>query len=353
MTTTTTNWEARETARRADGKFGSYACDESNAQFAVVYQHYEDGVGGDLMRYMTNTARGMVNEKSQKLSSLLDEDDLAMETFEQLHKQIVKEASGQAPPTKSPKKMIKTLMDRRTHVLADSRRHWGNHRAGTKLRERMEAFQGEHLRDPDSFEKREMVNEVLAEVREETPASPAQEDFEVMNRLKFTSMDAPLSQEADSASMADMYHDADHNVEADPEDALLYGTMAKRAAVSSTVDLLTSTRINDRAEGAREAMTTLMPDHPISATIPPGKRRNVARPVKQAGVRQALDAGIEGQDSSAARAAFAPWPGADAGQRAEIVERLNELTDSDDEKLAAMWEKCLDAAVVTENDKKD
>lgn len=351
--TTTTNWEARETARRADGKFGSYACDESKAQFALVYQRYEEGVGGDLMSYMATTARGMVNEKSQKLSSLVDEDDLAMETFEQLHKQIVKEASGLAPRTESPKKMIRTLMDRRTHVLADSRRHWGNHRAGTKLKERIEAFQGEHLRDPESNEKREMVNEVLAEVREETPASPAQEDFEVMNRLKFSSMNAPLSDETDSASMADMYHDADRNVEADPEDALLYGTMAKRAAVSSTVDLLTSTRIAERAEGAREALATLMPDHPTSATIPAGKRRNVARPVKQAGVRQALYSGIEGQENSAARAAFAPWPEADAEQKEEIAELLDEFSGGDDEKLTAMWEKCLDAAVVTENDKKD
>lgn len=319
----------------------------------MVYQRYEDGVGGDLMTYMTAAARGMVNERSQTLSSIVDEDDLAMETFAELHKQIAKEASGKATATaESPKKLIRTMMDRKAQVMADAKRHWGNRRAGTKFNDRIETFQAEHLRNPDAHEKREMANEVLAEVRKETPASPAQEDFQVMNRLKFTSMNAPMTDDVGSDTMADMHHDADRNVEADPEDALIYGTMAQRAAVSSTVDMLTSTRINERARGAREALSTLMPDHPTTATIPPGKRRNVARPVKKntGGVRQSLQDGLDGEDTSAARSAFAPWPDADEDQRAEIVDRLDMLSDGDDDNLTALWEKCLDAAVKNDDE---
>lgn len=349
--TTTTNWEAREAARQADGKFGAYASGEADLELAMVYQRYEEGVGGDLMKYMNTVASGMASEKSQTLSSIVDEDDLAMETFAELHKQITKEASGSGAAAESPKKLIRTMMDRKAQVMADSKRHWGNRRAGVMLNGRIEAFHAEHLRNPDAHEKRQMTNEVLAKVREETPASPAQEDFEVQNRLKFTSMNAPLSDEDDSSSMADMYHDADQNVEADPEDALLYGTMAQRAAVSSTVDMLTSNRVNERARGAREALETLMPDHPTSATVPQGKRRNIVRPIKQSGIRECLDAGVRGENTSAARAAFAPWPDADAEQKTEIAQRLDDFSGGDDQKLTALWEKCLDAALITDDDK--
>lgn len=373
---TTADIAEREAARHPDGKFGSWPASDSGATLtaekAQAYQAWEDEIGEDLYTYVNRCAEGIHYKRENNIDPVHEPADIAQEVFIQIDRQIRRQAETGNDEVRHKRSWIRSATSGRSIRMDKTTFNYGNHLGWKALDRRIADHIDAHDEEPSEIQRRGMAEEARAEVARQHPKYPPQRDFDQLRRIDTSSLDAPIdSTDDEGAPMSQFLESADTAPEVGPEEAAIYGDAARQASVSATCDALADRALNEKCRGAREAVSELFPDHPVTQSLNGSKGlRRARKQVGSDGSRSAMLAGIEtaeqtalldadggedetkksSPDTAAARAAFSPWDTEDPDKRREIFEAIDEYTEGDEKKFHALWNTCLNASVETEED---